>query len=300
MWWCWVFWGVVMWWCWVFWGVVMWWCWVFWGVVMWWCWVFLRGCYVAVLGFLRGCYVVVLGFWGVVMWWCWVFEGLLCGGVGFFEGLLCVGVLRGCYVVVLGFWGVVMWWCWVFEGLLCGGVGFFLGVVMWWCWDFEGLCGGVGFLRGCYVVVLGFFEGLLCGGVGFFWGVLIWWCWVFLRGCYGGFGGSGGKETSFHQFMDLPLEGRKEGNFLFNNVLNTFYLQLYGVGHMVKDHSDREKLNHCCHMGYSFRLAARDRLYPLSTERMTHTTTFVSPVVEHLLERDLHLVSLNKTMGRFS
>ena len=37
-------------------------------------------------------------------------------------------------------------------------------------------------------------------------------------------------------------EGRKE-NFLFNDVLNTFYLRLYGVGHMVKDHSDSERGN---------------------------------------------------------
>ena len=35
-------------------------------------------------------------------------------------------------------------------------------------------------------------------------------------------------------------EGRKEGNVLFNDALNTFYLQLYGVRHMVKNHSDRE------------------------------------------------------------
>ena len=33
---------------------------------------------------------------------------------------------------------------------------------------------------------------------------------------------------------------RKEGNVLFNDALNTFYLRLYGVGHMVKDHSDSE------------------------------------------------------------
>ena len=33
-------------------------------------------------------------------------------------------------------------------------------------------------------------------------------------------------------------EGRNEGNVLFNDALNTFYLRLYGVGHMVKDHSD--------------------------------------------------------------
>ena len=36
-------------------------------------------------------------------------------------------------------------------------------------------------------------------------------------------------------------QGSKEGNVLFNDALNTFYLQLYGVGHMVKDHSDSER-----------------------------------------------------------
>ena len=35
----------------------------------------------------------------------------------------------------------------------------------------------------------------------------------------------------------------KEGNVLFNEALNTFYLQLYGIRHMVKDHSDSEKGN---------------------------------------------------------
>ena len=34
-----------------------------------------------------------------------------------------------------------------------------------------------------------------------------------------------------------------EGSALFNDTLNTFYLRLYGVGHMVKDHSDSEKGN---------------------------------------------------------
>ena len=35
----------------------------------------------------------------------------------------------------------------------------------------------------------------------------------------------------------------KEGNVLFNNALNTFYLRLYDVRHMVKHHSDSEKGN---------------------------------------------------------
>ena len=39
------------------------------------------------------------------------------------------------------------------------------------------------------------------------------------------------------------MKGRKEGNVLFNDALNTFYLRLYDVGHMVKDHSERERGN---------------------------------------------------------
>ena len=33
----------------------------------------------------------------------------------------------------------------------------------------------------------------------------------------------------------------KEGNVLFNDALNIFHLRLYGVTHMVKDHSDSER-----------------------------------------------------------
>ena len=36
---------------------------------------------------------------------------------------------------------------------------------------------------------------------------------------------------------------RKEGTVLFNDALNTFYLRLYGVRHMVKDHLDSKKGN---------------------------------------------------------
>ena len=32
----------------------------------------------------------------------------------------------------------------------------------------------------------------------------------------------------------------KEGNVLFNDALNTFYLRLYGR-HMVKDHTESER-----------------------------------------------------------
>ena len=35
----------------------------------------------------------------------------------------------------------------------------------------------------------------------------------------------------------------KEGNILFNDALNIFYLRLYGVRHMIKDQSDSERGN---------------------------------------------------------
>ena len=38
-----------------------------------------------------------------------------------------------------------------------------------------------------------------------------------------------------NSMLKLPSHGRKEGNVLFNDALNTFYLRLYGVGHMVKE-----------------------------------------------------------------
>ena len=41
----------------------------------------------------------------------------------------------------------------------------------------------------------------------------------------------------------LSPEWERERNVLFNDALNTFYLRLYGVRHMVMDHSDSEKGN---------------------------------------------------------
>ena len=44
-------------------------------------------------------------------------------------------------------------------------------------------------------------------------------------------------------FKDSTLKGERERNVLVNDALNTFYLRLYGVRHMGKDHSDSEKGN---------------------------------------------------------
>ena len=49
-----------------------------------------------------------------------------------------------------------------------------------------------------------------------------------------------------------------DGNDLFNDTLNTFYLRFYGIRHMVKDHSDTKRGNPLPPHGL---LAARVLLY---------------------------------------
>ena len=46
--------------------------------------------------------------------------------------------------------------------------------------------------------------------------------------------GFGSLTTSCDRISNILLSGRKEGNIVFNDALNSFYLRLYGVGHMVK------------------------------------------------------------------
>ena len=55
----------------------------------------------------------------------------------------------------------------------------------------------------------------------------------------------GYEFTLLNTITDLTSiwERERERNVLFNDALNTFYLQLYGIRHMVKDHSDSEKGN---------------------------------------------------------
>ena len=76
--------------------------------------------------------------------------------------------------------------------------------------------------------------------------------------------------------------GERERNVLFNDVLNTFYLRLYGVRHMVKDHSDSEKGNPLPPHRLLLSINSKGLFYMhLPTDRITHTMTFVTPVVEH-------------------
>ena len=82
--------------------------------------------------------------------------------------------------------------------------------------------------------------------------------------------------------------GRKEGNVLFSDALNTFYLRLYGVRHMVKDHSNKERGNLLPQHGLLFAINSKGSFYMHHpTDRIIHTTAFVTPVVEHWLEREI-------------
>ena len=47
----------------------------------------------------------------------------------------------------------------------------------------------------------------------------------------------------FRFYIYCGMCEKRERNVLFNDALNTFYLRLYGVRHMVKEHSDSEKGN---------------------------------------------------------
>ena len=76
----------------------------------------------------------------------------------------------------------------------------------------------------------------------------------------------------------------KEGNVLFNNTLNTFYLRLYDVRHVVKDQSVSEKGNPLPPHGLLFLISSKGSFICTIRHRIVHTTAFAAPVVEHWLE----------------
>ena len=72
---------------------------------------------------------------------------------------------------------------------------------------------------------------------------------------------------------------------LFNDTLNAFYIRLYGVIHMVKDHSDSERGNQQPPDGLLFPISSNGSF--IIIDRIIHTTAFIIPVVEHWLEREI-------------
>ena len=65
----------------------------------------------------------------------------------------------------------------------------------------------------------------------------------------------------WYTLFRTETQTRKEGNVLFNDALNTFYLWLFGVVHIVKDHSDSERGNPLLPHGLPFQTSRKGSLY---------------------------------------
>ena len=65
------------------------------------------------------------------------------------------------------------------------------------------------------------------------------------------------------------------------------YLRLYGITHMVKDHSDNDRGNPLLPHGLLFLISSKGSVICIIPDRITHTTAFVTPVVEHWLEQEI-------------
>ena len=55
----------------------------------------------------------------------------------------------------------------------------------------------------------------------------------------------------------LSVVKKSEGNVLFDNALNMFYLRLYNIRHMVKDHSVSERGNPLSPHGLLFLISSK-------------------------------------------
>ena len=71
--------------------------------------------------------------------------------------------------------------------------------------------------------------------------------------------------------LTISNQGLKEGrNVLFNDTLNTFYLRLYGVRHMVNDHSDSERGNPLPPHRLLFPISSKGSFICTIPDRITH------------------------------
>ena len=68
-----------------------------------------------------------------------------------------------------------------------------------------------------------------------------------------------------------------------------FILRLYGVRHMVKDLSDSERGNQLPLHGLLFPISSKFFFFYMHhpIDRITHITAFVTPFMEHRLEREI-------------
>ena len=134
-----------------------------------------------------------------------------------------------------------------------------------------------------FFLFVGFFVGFcICGD--FFWrGLCVCVGWVVCvcgGGCVCVCVGGGGL---YQIFTGAYLQYIIFGKVLFNNALNTFYLWLYGIKHMVKDHSYSERANLLLPHWLLFLISSKDSFKRTIPDRIPHTMAFVT-VMEHCLD----------------
>ena len=87
-------------------------------------------------------------------------------------------------------------------------------------------------------------------------------------------------------YSNTTIEGRKEMFYLTTHSTH-FILWLYGVGYMVKDHSDSERGNLLPPHGLLFSINSKGSFICTIQDRITQSTAFVTPVVENWLEQEI-------------
>ena len=99
----------------------------------------------------------------------------------------------------------------------------------------------------------------------------------------------GSARLHFDSALICDNKKEKEVNVLFNNALNTFYLRLYGIRHMVKDHSDSERGNPLPPHGLPILINNKGSFMSWSNipHRIAHTTAIFTPVVMHWQEQEI-------------
>ena len=92
-----------------------------------------------------------------------------------------------------------------------------------------------------------------------------------------------------HGFVDLTENGRKEMFYLTMHSTHFIYGYMASdICHdMVKDQSDSERGNPLPPHGLLFPINSNGSFICTIPDRIAHTTAFVTPVVEHWLEREI-------------
>ena len=85
------------------------------------------------------------------------------------------------------------------------------------------------------------------------------------------------RKTLFKLPVISGTKGKeRKGNVLFNDALSTFYVRLYGVRHMVKDHSDSERGNQLLSHGLFFSIDSKGSFICTRQDSTYHSLCYTS------------------------